>query len=81
MNKEIKIDNLTPEMVSMLDTMWALNTEEDYKNWTQTLSKEDVKMASNLQKLLLIEMLESDVVNENDTDLARNILKKYGLQK
>lgn len=82
----MNINNLTEKQVVMLDVLWSLKTEEDVKNWQETLDAEDYLMSITLQKLLLIEItdelteasdsfIDSDVADLYD-DLMSRIMKR-----
>ena len=71
--KDIKIDGLTAEHAAMLAVMWTIDTTEDFDEWVQTLSKEEVKMALTLKELLIAHVLD-DV---SDHNLAKAYLRKF----
>lgn len=72
----IQIENLTPEQVEMLDTMWSLDTFEDYCEYLETLSVEDRKMAESLSQMVIL--AEMDELLGNCTE-AQDVLKKFAL--
>ena len=73
----IHIDNLTQTQVDMLDHMWSLDTEQDYLDWYETLDAEDQHCADVLQRLVILETLESAVVS--DCSQARAVLQRFCL--
>lgn len=73
----IQIDNLTQAQVDMLDHMWSLDTEQDYLDWYETLDAEDQHSADILQRLVILETLESAVVS--DCSQARTVLQQFRL--
>ena len=73
----IQIDNLTQAQVDMLDHMWSLDTEQDYLDWYETLDAEDQHCADVLQRLVILETLESAVVS--DCSQARAVLQRFCL--
>jgi hypothetical protein len=78
-DKEIRIDNLTPQQVEMLDIMWTCEHYEEIEEWQKSLSPEDRKMSESLFQMILIEMVDetiNDLLDEN-LDQARECLKKY----
>ena len=70
----IKIDNLTPYQVEMLDYMWSLETEEDYLNWFDLLDAEDQRMAITLRNLTWLAYLDDQVGDCSD---AKELLSKF----
>lgn len=72
----ITINNLTEEQVEMLDTMWALDSYEDYSEWLDSLSKKDRFMAETLQAMVIAEEMESLLGDCTD---AKNVLSKFAL--
>ena len=73
----IVITGLTPTQVAMLDTMWAIDSEDEYLLWRDTLSKDEVEMADQLIQLLLVEI--DDNVNTDDLAMTTDLLKKFML--
>ena len=73
----IQIEKLTPYQCEMLDTMWEMETESEYFAWYELLDREDQLLAESLQCLIIIESMESSVV---DTTVAGLYLKKFQLQ-
>ena len=72
----IQIENLTPEQVEMLDTMWSLDTFEDYCEYLDTLSSEDRKMAESLSQMVIL--AEMDELLGQCVE-AKDVLKKFAL--
>lgn len=73
--KEIRIEGLTPEQCDMLDIMWDIGSTEDFIEWMDTLSDEEVRMAITLKEVLLAHCF--DEINE--TNIARDYLNKFRL--
>ena len=73
----IHLDNLTQSQVDMLDHMWSLDTEQDYFDWYETLDARDQHCADVLQRLVIIETLESEVLS--DCSQARAVLQRFCL--
>ncbi len=73
--KEIKIDGLTKEHCKMLDTMWSLESADDFNEWAESLSAKELKMASTLKELLLAHVIDEVA----DINIAKDYLKKYRL--
>lgn len=72
------IHNLTVEQVEMLDTMWELDTQEEYFDWYYTLSESDQKMADTLQRMIIISELDELAVL-GDMQEAKQLLSKFVL--
>lgn len=78
----MQIENLTPEQVEMLDFMWnELDTEEEYLEWYDALDKDQQRMAESLQRLMIMESIDEEMLQKNDTDLAlaRSVLDRFTL--
>ena len=73
----IQIDNLTQAQVNMLNHMWSLDTEQDYLDWYKLLNARDQHCADVLQRLVILETLESAVVS--DCSQARAVLQRFRL--
>lgn len=76
----IQIENLTAYQCEMLDTMWELDSEDDYIEWYKLLDPEDQLLAESLQCLIIFESLEPTVQEMDNYWLANNYLKKFQLQ-
>lgn len=68
------IRNLTPNQVALLDEMWACETYEEYETFLNCLDAEDRAEAENLERLLLIEMLDEDMANMTAFPEAKAVL-------
>lgn len=68
------IRNLTPEQVALLDEMWACETYEEYTMFLDCLTDEDRAEAENLQRLLLLEMLDEEMENQTSFPEAKSVL-------
>lgn len=67
----MQIENLTQEQVDMLDFMWnELETEEDYLNWYNALDGAQQRMADCLQRMIILEVLDDEMLQKNNTDFA-----------
>ena len=76
----IQIENLTAYQCEMLDTIWELDSEDDYIEWYKLLDPEDQLLAESLQCLIIFESLEPTVQEMDNYWLATNYLKKFQLQ-
>lgn len=74
----MRIDGLTTEQCSMLDTMWEKDTHEELTDWFQTLSTEKYHMALTLFDIMLHEIIEPEVEKSKNID-AKELLKKLGI--
>ncbi len=72
----IQLENLTPEQVEMLDTMWELESYEEYTQYLDSLNAEDRKMAETLSQLVIL--AEMDELLGNCVE-AKDVLKKFAL--
>lgn len=72
----MKIDNLTPEQVEMLDTMWALESYEEFSAYLESLDTEDRKMAEALAQMVILAEMD-DMVGQCVE--AKEVLKKFAL--
>jgi len=72
----IQIENLTPEQVEMLDTMWELDSYEDYCNYLDSLSLEDRHMAETLSQMVIL--AEMDQMLGQCVE-AKEVLQKFAL--
>jgi uncharacterized protein YukE len=76
----IKIENLTPEQVEMLDAMWACESSEEYLDWYNLLDAKDQDMADVLQRLIILETMEEMLEEVSDDYMdVRAYLKKFQL--
>lgn len=73
----MKIENLTQDQVDMLDIMWSLGSTEEYTKWFDSLSEHDQEQAFTLQKMIVLESIDEEVVN--DFTLANKIIRKFML--
>ena len=72
----IQIENLTPEQVEMLDTMWELDSYEDYCNYLDSLSPEDRHTAETLSQMVIL--AEMDEMLGQCVE-AKEVLQKFAL--
>lgn len=67
----MQIENLTQEQVEMLDFMWnELDTEEEFLEWYDALDKDQQRMAESLQRLMIMESIDEEMLLKNNTDFA-----------
>lgn len=73
----IRLTNLTPHQVELLETMWDLEDITDVEAWQATLDIEDRIMSETLMRLVLHEIVEDLVVE--DLSLANEYLTRFRL--
>lgn len=76
------INNLTQEQVEMLDFMWnELESEQDFLDWYDALDVNQQREADLLQRLMIMECIDEEMLQKNDTDLslARSVLDRFML--
>lgn len=79
-NRELTIENLTPDQVEMCDLMWSFETAEEYLEWYELLDAQDQAQADVLQRLIIFESME-ELLSEVSNQYAdvRAYLKKFML--
>lgn len=70
----IHLDNLTPEQVEMLDTMWSLESYDEYQAYLDSLSASDRKMAESLAQMVILAEMDNLV---GDCAEAKEVLAKF----
>jgi hypothetical protein len=77
----MRIENLTPDQVDMLDFMWTeLDTYEDMLEWMASLDPADRVQAENLQRLMLLEAAET-LLEESEYHDANRVIDQFRLTK
>ena len=67
----MQIKNLTQEQVEMLDFMWnELDSEQEFLEWYDALDTRQQRMADVLQRLVILETIDNDMLLENNTSFA-----------
>ena len=67
----MQIENLTQEQVEMLDFMWnELDSEQEFLEWYDALDAHQQRMADVLQRLVILETIDNDMLLENNTSFA-----------
>ena len=82
--KNIRIEKLTEDQVDMLNFMWnELDSEEDFLNWYDALDKRQQLMAENLQRLMIMECIDEEMLQENNTNYpeANRVIDQFRLTK
>ena len=57
---KITLTNLTSRQVEMLDAMWTIDSAEEYLEWYELLDAEDQETADDLQRLVIMEVIERE---------------------
>ena len=76
------INNLTEEQVEMLDFMWnELDTEQEFLDWYDALDKRQQVMAESLQRLMIMECIDEEMLQKNNTNFqeANRVIDKFRL--
>jgi hypothetical protein len=69
----ISIDGLTRHQVKLLDTMWALDSIEDYDQWYSGLDEDTMNMVDTLEQMVILAELD----NVEDVSYAQSLLERY----
>jgi len=69
----ISIDGLTRHQVQLLDTMWALDSIEDYDQWYSGLDENTMNMVDTLEQMVILAELD----NVEDVSYASSLLERY----
>ena len=78
----MQIEHLTAEQCEMLDYMWnELDSEQEFIDWYDALDERQQRMADILQRMVILESLDEEMLQKNDTDLAlaRSVLDRFRL--
>ena len=70
----IHLDNLTPEQVEMLDTMWSLESFDEFQSYLNSLNKSDRQTAESLAKLIILAEMDNLV---GECVEAKEVLKRF----
>ena len=76
------INNLTQEQVEMLDFMWnELDSEQEFLDWYDALDPAQQQQAELLQRLMIMECVDEEMLQNNNTDLslANSVLDRFRL--
>jgi len=77
--RDIKISGLTYEQVEMLDTMWSLDSVDEFFDWYETLDKDDQNTVDTLQRLIILEVADAEWENTKRFPQAKALLKRFML--
>jgi hypothetical protein len=73
------INGLTQEQVEMLDQMWELESEEEFLIWYACLDEDKQHTADLLQRLLIMEAMDKDLMGTKKFPDAKKALSKFML--
>jgi len=77
---KITLTNLTSHQVDMLDAMWTIDSAEEYLEWYELLDAEDQETADDLQRLVIMEVIEREQFKQlEECNQARDYLKRFML--
>jgi hypothetical protein len=77
---KITLTNLTSRQVEMLDAMWTIDSAEEYLEWYELLDAEDQETADDLQRLVIMEVIEREQFKQlEECNQARDYLKRFML--
>jgi hypothetical protein len=77
---KITLTNLTSHQVEMLDAMWTIDSAEEYLEWYELLDAEDQETADDLQRLVIMEVIEREQFKQlEECNQARDYLKRFML--
>jgi len=71
----IKIENLSPYQVEILDTIWSCETEEEFLEFYDKLDDDDQKLADTLMRMVVLASCDEEDLGEMKE--SKQILKKY----
>lgn len=72
----IHIDGLTKKQIAMLNTMWAMDSIEQIREWQQTLPIYDQMLCDTLMQMVAIAYIDEAIIGEEDCKVARCILEE-----
>lgn len=70
-----EIHNLTKEDVAILDTIWALDTQEDLDNYLSSVSGTKRQRVENLIEMIRLALIDDEVEAMDSYPDAEQILK------
>ena len=78
----MQIEHLTAEQCEMLDYMWnELDSEQEFIDWYDALDERQQRMADILQRMVILESLDEEMLQNSNTDLtlANSVLDRFRL--
>lgn len=73
--REVVIDGVNKQQMKLLDTMWGIDSSEDYMAWRDALPAGVKKEVELLEQLLLL--ADIDMLADDDLSQAKSLLAKY----
>jgi hypothetical protein len=73
------INDLTEDQVKLLDTMWAIDTDDEFKSWYHTLDRKTQKEVEILAEMLYLAEVDDLVNIQDETALAKQMLGNMGI--
>ena len=75
---DIEITGLTKRQVQLLDTMWAIDSYSDYREWKDALPESTQLMVSVLEEMINMAQIDADIDNEVESlQDAVDVLSKF----
>jgi hypothetical protein len=74
----ITLTDLHPRHIELLNTMWAMNSSDQYDTWKCSLPLEVMNDVDSLEILLILETIDELYVK--DFPDAKNVLSKFVLK-
>lgn len=71
--KTFIIDGLTIHQVTLLDTMWSIESHDEYLEWYGELSTDDQREVDTLEELIALELMEERLI---DVKAANTVITK-----
>jgi hypothetical protein len=74
----ISITDLTVRQCRLLDTMWQLQSQEEFESWLEELAPKERREVHALKQVLLHELMEISL-HETDFEESGRVLQKFSL--
>ena len=68
----ITIDGLTKAQCDLLDTMWNIDSVEDYEEWKSGLDENTMNMVDTLEQMVVL--AELDEILDEECEPAKKVL-------
>lgn len=75
----IQIDGLTNRQYYLLEKMWSLDTEENLREWQESLEIEDQFVVESLVTVVLLEHLDRILNMDEECLEAKKVISKFTL--
>lgn len=70
----ITISGLTKQQCDLLDTMWEIESVEDYEQWKSSLDLNTMNMVDTLEQMVM--WAELDEITDEECGKAKKVLDK-----